>query len=78
MRYTVSKRLLHERIIGENIRHYRKALKLTQERLAEKADLHPVYLGQVERGQETASVNALARIARALKIPLKELMDGVR
>jgi len=78
LRNTVSKRLLHEKIIGENIRRQRKALKLTQERLAEKADLHPVYLGQVERGQETASVHALARIARALKIPLKELVDGVK
>jgi len=74
----VSKRLLHEKIIGENIRAQRRALKLTQERLAEKADLHPVYLGQVERGEESASVRALARIARALKVSLKELVEGVK
>ncbi|HXF10744.1 MAG TPA: helix-turn-helix transcriptional regulator [Desulfuromonadaceae bacterium] len=74
----MSKRLLHEKIIGENIRKQRRAMKLTQERLAEKADLHPVYLGQVERGEESVSVRALARIARALKVPMKELVDGVR
>jgi transcriptional regulator with XRE-family HTH domain len=74
----VSKRLLHEKIIGENIRKQRKAMKLTQERLAEKADLHPVYFGQLERGEESASVRALARIAKALKVPLKDLVDGIK
>ena len=78
MRNTVSKRLLHERIIGENIRKQRRSMKLTQERLAEKADLHPVYLGQLERGEESASVRALARIAKALKVALKDLVDGVK
>jgi len=53
-------------------------MKLTQERLAEKADLHPVYLGQLERGEESASVRALARIAKALKVALKDLVDGVK
>ena len=53
-------------------------MKLTQERLAEKADLHPVYLGQVERGEQTASVRALVRIAKSLKIQLKDLVDGVK
>ncbi len=45
----------------------------TIERLAEKADLHPNYLGRVERGEEHASVSALIRIAKALGIRVREL-----
>jgi transcriptional regulator with XRE-family HTH domain len=78
LRNTVHKRLLHERLIGENIRKHRKTMKLTQERLAEKADLHPVYLGQVERAEQRVSVYALVRIARSLKIPLKDLVEGIK
>jgi len=74
----VSKRLPHEKIIGETIRKYRKAIKMTQEELAEKADLHPVYLGQVERGEQTISVYALIRIARALRVQLRDLVEGVK
>ncbi|MEY2409540.1 MAG: hypothetical protein QOF48_2210 [Verrucomicrobiota bacterium] len=45
----------------------------TIERLAEKAELHPNYLGRVERGEEHASVSALLRIAKAISIPVREL-----
>jgi XRE family transcriptional regulator, regulator of sulfur utilization len=73
----VPKRLPHQKIIGENIRNQRKAAGLTQESLAEKADLHPVYLGQVERGEQAISVHALLRIAKALKATLCDLVTGV-
>jgi transcriptional regulator with XRE-family HTH domain len=49
-------------------------LFLLQERLAEKADLHPVYVGEVERGEETVSVYALMRIARALGVRVRDLV----
>jgi transcriptional regulator with XRE-family HTH domain len=71
----VSKRLSYQRIIGEAIRKYRKASKLSQEKLAEKADLHPVYFGQVERGEQTVSIYALLRIAKALGIRVRDLVN---
>ena len=40
------KELPEQRIIGEAIRKHRKSAEMSQEKLAEKADLHPVYLGQ--------------------------------
>ena len=67
----------NRKIIGGAIRRYRKAAELTQERLAEKADLHPVYVGEVERGEQTASVEALVRIAKALGIRLRDLVADV-
>ena len=42
----------NRKIIGEAIRKHRKEAWLTQEKLAEKADLHPVYVGEVERGEQ--------------------------
>ena len=69
--------LRHQRIIGESIRKYRKAAGISQEKLAEKADLHPVYLGQVERGEQVASVHALVRIAKALGVRLRHLVAEV-
>ena len=62
------------KLIGEAVRIYRKRAGLTQERLAEKADLHPVYVGEVERGEETVSVYALMRIARALGVRVRDLV----
>lgn len=67
----------HRRILGESIRAKRKHLGLSQEKLAEKADLHPVYLGAVERGEENVSIDSLARIAKALKSPLRDLVQGI-
>ena len=45
--------------------------------MAEKADLHPVYVGNVERGEENISIDSLARIAKALKVSLHDLMTDV-
>jgi transcriptional regulator with XRE-family HTH domain len=74
---SVSKSSPHQKTIGETIRKYRNAAKMSQERLAEKADLHPVYFGQVERGEQTASVNALMRIAKALRVRVRDLVADI-
>jgi len=42
--------------------------------LAEKADLHPVYIGEVERGEQTVSVHALIRLASALGVKVRDLV----
>ena len=64
-------------VLGETIREERMRAGFTIERLAEKADLHPNYLGRVERGEEHASVSALIRIAKALGIRVRELFAEV-
>jgi transcriptional regulator with XRE-family HTH domain len=66
--------LRQRKLIGEAVRKYRKQAGLTQERLAEKAELHPVYIGEVERGEQTASVYALTRIAKSLGVRLRDLV----
>lgn len=54
--------------LGARIRAIRESLNLTQEQLAEKANLHPIHIGRCERGEVNISVSALVRIANALGI----------
>ena len=64
-------------ILGAAIRKRRDRLGMTQERLAEKADLHPNYTGRVERGEEHVSLHALRRIARALGVRVRDLVRDI-
>ena len=64
----------YRRRLGENIRTQRKQIGLSQEKLAEKAELHPVYVGRVERGEENVSIDSLMRIAKALKATIHDLV----
>ena len=61
--------------LGKRIKELRSKKKLTQEKLAERAGLHWKYLGEVERGIPTISVENLNKIAFALDVPLTALLD---
>lgn len=62
---------------GANVRARREALDLTQEQLAERADLDRTYISGVERGVRNLSLNSVVRIAKALKTSASELCEGV-
>ena len=64
--------LRHRKIIGDAIRLYRKKAGLTQEKLAEAVDLNPKYIGEIERGEKIISIEALLRIAKAVKVPIRD------
>ncbi len=57
-----------DEIIGEAVLRYRNKAKLSQEVLAEKAEIHPNYVGRIERGECSPTVDILIRIAKALSI----------
>ena len=69
-------KLKYRRVLGEAIRAFRKQAGLSQEKLAEKADLHPVYVSAVERGVKTISMDALVRIAKALQVRVQNLVKS--
>ncbi|HWD93687.1 MAG TPA: helix-turn-helix transcriptional regulator [Verrucomicrobiae bacterium] len=64
-------------ILGEAIRVERLKAGLTQEELAEKADLSLNYIGNIERAEYQITVETLAKIAKALKTNVSELTKGV-
>ena len=63
--------------IGKNIRECRIAKGLRQEDLAEKTDLSSVYVGMLERGEKTASLETLVKIANALEVSSDILLKEV-
>jgi transcriptional regulator with XRE-family HTH domain len=59
--------------VGSQVRLHRKSQGLSQERLAELADMHPTYISNIERGKVTASAYSFYKITQALRIKLVEL-----
>ncbi|MBN1804224.1 MAG: helix-turn-helix transcriptional regulator [Sedimentisphaerales bacterium] len=62
--------------IGLNITIIREQRGLTQEKLAELAGLHRAYIGQIERGEKNIGLRNLERIANALDVNIKLLVDN--
>lgn len=52
--------------LGKNIRAARRAKRMSQEVLAEASGLSPNYIGSVERGEKTPSLESFINIANAL------------
>jgi transcriptional regulator with XRE-family HTH domain len=64
-----------KRKLGQKIATLRRATKLTQAQFAEKCGYSIEFISLVERGINAPSVQGCDRIARVLRIPLKELFD---
>ena len=66
------------RAFGATVRRFRLARGLTQEALAEQAELHRTYVADIERGSRNVSLVNIERIARGLHVALPELMSEVQ
>ena len=62
--------------LGTRIKGLRAERELQQRQLAEKAELTPSMVSQIESGRLTPSLNTLGRIAAALGVPIASLFDG--
>ncbi len=60
------------------MRELRRERNLSQEELAHLADLHPTYIGKLERGERNMSVESLDKVARALGITLEQLFRYIQ
>ncbi len=63
------------RQLGKRIRELRKARRLSQARLAEKANLSEACIGTIERGHRTPRLPTLQSIASALAVEVQDLFD---
>ena len=59
---------------GQTIRKLREKKGLSQEKLADIADLHRTYIGHVERGEKNLTLRSLERIAKALGVSARDLI----
>jgi transcriptional regulator with XRE-family HTH domain len=71
----MSARKEHRRLLGDAVRSKRKKAGFSQEKLAEKADLSTVFISRIERGVESPSVDSLMKIARALRLRVRDLVN---
>ncbi len=60
---------------GFKVKIFRSRLKLSQDELAEKADLHRTYVGAVERGERNICLVNIFKLADALEVEAKDLFD---
>ncbi len=59
--------------LGKRLQRLRKGTNLTQEQLAEKVGISRAYMGYIEQGRNTASLEVLEKIAKVLKVKLSDL-----
>jgi transcriptional regulator with XRE-family HTH domain len=62
------------RALGQNVREQRKAAKLTQERLAELADLSPRTVQKIEAGRLNILVTTLRRLRTGIGCSYQDLL----
>ena len=67
-------RPIYRRKLGDAIRGRRKDRKLSQEKLAERADVHRNYIGLIERGEQNITIESLVKVAKALKCKVMDLV----
>lgn len=66
-----------QQLVGSRIRELRHERLMTIEQVAEAAEIHPNYLGSVERGERNLSLLNIWRIAHALAVPAQALLVGL-
>jgi len=62
-------------IFGRNVQRYRKEKEISQEKLAEIAGVHRTYVGMIERAEKNITLRNMEKIANALSVKIKDLLE---
>lgn len=63
--------------VGSRIKELRRALELSQEKLALKAEVDRTYLAGVEQGKRNPSIKSLEKILKALEVSFGEVFKDM-
>jgi transcriptional regulator with XRE-family HTH domain len=63
------------KFLGQRLRELRKQRGLSQARLGDRSLLSGKFIGEVERGEKSISIDSLYRVSVALEVPLRHLAD---
>ena len=61
--------------LGQRIRSLRTNRGFSQDELAEKSSISPKHLGKIERGTVNASIDCVTSIAKALDMPVRDILE---
>lgn len=59
---------------GRTVRRLRHGLALSQEDLADRADIHRTYIGGIERGERNPTLTMIVRLSEALGVSPETLL----
>ena len=62
-------------LFGHNVHKARKQQEISQEKLAELAGVHRTYIGMIERAEKNITLCNIEKIAKALKVEIKDLLE---
>ncbi len=60
---------------GEKVRELRVKKQLSQEKLAEYADVHRTYIGMIERAEKNITLVNIEKIAKALNVSVSSMFE---
>ena len=60
---------------GKRLRKLRRNMELTQEQLADQVGVSLNFIGQLERGENSPSLETIQKLAEVLGVPVKDLFD---
>lgn len=61
---------------GNRVREVRMKLRLSQEKLAEKADVHRTYIGMIERAEKNITLENIKKVVDALGLKLSDFFSN--
>ena len=62
---------------GDRVQSLRNQAGISQEKLAELAEMHRTYISGIERGERNVSLINIMRLANALNVSVSKLMEGI-
>ena len=65
-------------IFKDNVKYYRKQLKLSQEKLAELSGLSTNYIGEIERTNRKVTIDTIEKIANGFNIDPSLLLTNCK
>lgn len=66
------------KLLGMKVRLFRRKRGMTQEQLAERADLFASFIGHVERGTRISSLETLMKLCHVLQVTPNDLLQEVK
>ena len=64
------------KIFGRKIAKLRQQQQLSQEVLADRCGIHRTYMGAIERGEKSPTLNTIKKIANGLNISVRDLFTN--
>lgn len=59
---------------GKRVAELRRERGLSQEELAFRCDIHRTYIGFIERGEKSPTLNTINKLAQGLDVEIKDLL----